>query len=217
VLHNLALDLLIGEPAALHGVLTGDVHPDVLVHAQLPQEEGLADIEAALGAVGGVGQVAVGPLLSPGEDHHAVLLVLPVYQPQLLELAAIVADGDDVGLEPLGEEFVGGASGVGEDGFEEEEDLLVVAPVEVEGQLPHALSAPPSLILFVSGEASRPQLVIFFKQALHAPQERLGVHGSGEEGVRLDEPEQLGTVGTAPLLVLMHPLVDDDSHIQITK
>ncbi len=77
----------------------------------------------------------------------------------------------------------------------------------------HALSSLLSLILFVSGEASRPQLVIFFKEGLHACQKRFGVHGSSKEGMRLNVLEELGAVGTTTLLILTHTLVDDDSHI----
>jgi hypothetical protein len=215
MLHNLPLNLLIGQSAPLHGLLTGDIDPNILVHAQFLHQEGLMHIKGTLRVVASVRQVTIRPILSAGEDHHAVLLVLPIDQPQFLQLAAIVTDRDDVRLQSLGQRLIGGAPGMGEDGLEEDEDLSVVVPVQVESQLVHALS---SLILFVSREASRPQLVIFFKRSLDTPHEHLRTHGRGEEGVRLDELEQLGTLETpTALLVTTDALVYDDPHIQINK
>ena len=58
-----------------------------------------------------------------------------------------MTDRDDVGLESLGQCLIGCTAGMGEDGFEEDEDLFVVVPVQVKCELLHALF---SLILFVS-------------------------------------------------------------------
>lgn len=57
--------------------------------------------------------------------------MLPVNQFELLELAAVMADGDYISFETLGECLVGDAPGMLDDEGEQLEDLFVVGPVEV--------------------------------------------------------------------------------------
>jgi hypothetical protein len=110
--------------------------------------------------------------------------VLPVDQLQLLQLAAIVADGDDVGFEALGESLVGDPFVVLHNEAEEFEDLLVVGPVEVEAEL---LATVLLLILFLGTLASRPHRVIFFSRRADRRSQLFHAHRSMEETVRRDK------------------------------
>lgn len=85
--------------------------------------------------------------------------MVPVNETELLELAAIVTDGDDVAFESLGKLIVSKSFRVVENVFEELEDLSVVLAIQVQSQL---LQTLPLFILLLSTLTSTPQLVLFF-------------------------------------------------------
>lgn len=210
VLHDLTLDLLVGESSLGQRLLAGDVDPDILVEVQLLEVEGVPDVVA--GVVGPLDELELGVLAVPfaGKDHDPLLLVLPVDEAQLLEFAAIVADSDDVGLEFLGEGLVGDAAGVGENLVEEQEDLLVVVPVEVQSQLGQTLLL---LVLFDPLAASSPRGVVFFKSLLDRLHQSRNPHGRLVEAMTLDELLELLPLHGPPLAVPSARIRQNNLHV----
>ena len=104
--------------------------------------------------------------------------MLPIDQLQLLQLAAVMTNGDYIGFETLGERLVGDAPGMLDDETEQLEYLLVVRLVEVEAQL---LATLLLLILFLCTLASRPQLVSFFSRGADQRCHLLDAHRNVEK------------------------------------
>lgn len=161
MLHNFSLDLLVGEPPPGDGILTRNVNPNIFSHWEFSKEEAFLDIVVGLVFVDRVydGNVRSFRSSSFRKDDNSVLLVVPVNETELLELAAIVTDGDDVAFESLGKLIVSKSFRVVENVFEELEDLSVVLAIQVQSQL---LQTLPLFILLLSTLTSTPQLVLFF-------------------------------------------------------
>ena len=133
--------------------------------------------------------------------------MLPVYQSQLLELAAIVTDGDDIGLQLFGKSLIGNPPRIVEDFVEKKEDLLVVVPVEVKRQLMEAFLF---FLLLAKGLTSRPTSVIFFKLLLQLENQTRQCHTLLVEPMVQHVPLQITFLHSIFLPEYCHPVFKYD-------